>query len=149
MTTEDMKLLGFKFTKLEAEKNPNYSGDIEIKQNIHIESIEKYKPKLAKQDSLKVTFGFDVDYGELGKITIKGKMFLALNPKFLKEILNGWKNKNLPKEFNVIVFNIIFHKSSLKALQLEEELNLPPHVQLPRFQIGESNAKEDSDKKSK
>ena len=39
--------------------------------------------------------------------------------------------KNLPEEFRLSVFNLILKKSSLKALQLEEELNIPLHIAMP------------------
>jgi hypothetical protein len=50
-----------------------------------------------------------------------------------KDILKKWKNKKMPEEFRVPLFNIILTKSNLRALQLEEELNLPTHIPLPRI----------------
>lgn len=143
MEIKDLRLLGLNFSKIEAEKNSNYNGKLEIKQNINVETIEKFKPELAKQDTLKIKFSFEVDYGELGKINLKGTMFLSLDPKSLKEILKQWEAKKLSKEFSLVAFNIIFQKASLKALQFEEELGLPPHVQLPRFQLSDGSKQEE------
>ena len=149
MELKDLRLLGLNFTKVFYEKNPSFSGQLAINQNINIDSIEKYKPEIAKQDTLKITFGFDVDYGEMGKIELKGMMFLSLDEKSIEEVLKEWENKKLPKEFNLVVLNVIFQKASLKALQLEEELGLPPHVQLPRFQLEPSKTEADEKQDSK
>ena len=48
-----------------------------------------------------------------------------------------WKDKKMPDDFRNTLFNLILRKASLKALQLEEEMNLPIHMQLPTLKIGE------------
>ena len=45
------------------------------------------------------------------------------------------EEKKIPEKFKEIIFNSIFRKCNLKALQFEEELNLPPHLPLPSFKI--------------
>jgi len=39
----------------------------------------------------------------------------------------------------VFLFNIILKKSTLKALQIEEELNIPLHMQLPSLKKQEKS----------
>jgi len=48
-----------------------------------------------------------------------------------KEVLKGWKDKETTDDFRIFLFNIILRKSNIKALQLEDELALPPHIPLP------------------
>lgn len=133
---KDIKLAGVNFYKVTAEKNPEYKDKIEIKPSINIANIEEHKA--SKADICKVDFNFGVNYGGLGKIELSGAIFLAMDGKSLKETLKGWKDKKVDNEMNVLILNVIMQKASLKALQLEEEIGLPPHVSLPRLQLGNS-----------
>lgn len=131
MTKTQMKLAGFNFTKINAEKNTDFKGNLEIKANIAISSMEKFKPEYSKQESLKVSFEYLVDYSELGKIDIKGVLFIITDPKTIKDTIKDWKDKNYNADMNIAILNIINRKASIKAFELQEELTLPPHVQLP------------------
>jgi len=142
------QVLAFNFTKINVEKNPTYNGEIAIKSNISTSSIEKSNLELVKQETLKIDFLFDLDYGELGKVNIEGFMILLFDPKTTKDVLAEWKeNKKILKEIKLSVFNIILRKCSLKSLQLEEEIGLPIHMQMPRFNP-EEEAKEKSKEKT-
>jgi len=134
----DMKIIGFNLTKLSGDKNPDFLGKLEVKSNINLVSIEKEKLDLSKQDAVKVIFEFKIDYGTLGSVLLSGNLFLILDSKTNKEVLSGWKDKNLSNDIKVPILNIILQKASLKALQLEEELGLPPHISFPRLQSNES-----------
>jgi hypothetical protein len=72
----------------------------------------------------------------LGKNELEGRFVLLTDPKLITEVLNGWKDKKISNEINTIILNIIMQKASLKALELEDSMNLPPHIQLPRMQLG-------------
>ena len=132
------RLLGFNITKIQAEKNTDFKGKLEIQSNVNIINIEKHKIEIAKQDSLKVDFSLDIDYKELGKISIHGTLFLTADNKLMKETLNNWKNKK-HSELQLKIINIILQRASIKALQIEEELGLPPPIQLPRAQMQKSS----------
>lgn len=131
----DIKLGAFKFLKVFAERAEDFKGELKIIPNINIKSIDKHKSEPSKQESLKVDFKFEVDYNDLGKISLEGNMYLLVDAKTMKEAISGWKDKKLDEEIQTIILNLIMHKSSLRALELEDELNLPLHVQIPRLQI--------------
>jgi len=131
---KDIKLAAVNFYKVSAEKNPDFKDKLSIKPNINISNIESYKA--GKTEACKVDFAFGVSYGDLGKVDLAGAIFLTMDPKTLKDTLKGWKDKKLDNDTNLIILNVIMQKASLKALQLEEDLGLPPHVSLPRLQIG-------------
>lgn len=135
---KEIKLLGFNFNKLSVEKSSYPEGKIEVNANIDIESIEKQKLELIKDEALSINFLFTVSYKELGKVEIKGTMVLAIDPKLLKETLSKWKDKTLSGDFKTMIFNIVLKKCTVKALQLEEDIGLPPHMQLPQVQSQES-----------
>ena len=134
---QDVKLLAFHLTKTLAQRNEDFDGELKITPNMNLSSIEKEKIEAIKQDVLKIKFNFSIDYGDLGKVEADGTMMLQVDSKTLKETLSSWKKKSIDPQFQLMVLNIIMQKASLKALQLEEEIGLPPHIQLPRLQLGE------------
>ncbi|MFZ5955109.1 MAG: hypothetical protein ACOYT4_01685 [Nanoarchaeota archaeon] len=138
---KQIKLVGFTITKINAEKNPGFNGDIKIKPDIKVISIEKYKLELIKTDGLKINFLFSVDYGQLGKLIIEGYLILLPEAKELKEILNKWKDEKIEDNVQVLILNLILQRCSLKALQIEEDMTLPLHIQMPRFQSSNENKK--------
>lgn len=128
----NLKLAGSRITKIDAERNQDFSGKLEMTTNIKITSIEKIKePK----DTLKISYLFEVDYKELGKITIGGILFLSSDSKTAKEIIKTHKDKKYETPEIMAITNLIIQKASIKAFELEEELSLPIHIKLPSLSI--------------
>jgi len=125
---KDVRVLGFNYTQISVERNPDFEGEVKVKSNINISNIEKFKAKITKQDALKVSFESNIDYGELGKVVLKGSMIVTADSKSLKETLSAWKEKR-PNELQITIMNIIIQKTSIKSIQLEEEIGLPVHLQ--------------------
>ena len=124
----NLKLVGSKLTKVSAERNTEFSGKLEMKTNIKIDSLEKIKePK----DTVKLSYTFEVDYAELGKISIKGNLFLSGDSKSIKDLLKIQKDKKFDSPEYIVITNLIIQKASIKAFELEEELGLPIHIKLP------------------
>ena len=132
----NLKLVGSRITKIDAERNDNFDGKLEIKTNIKMPSIEKIKEA---KETIKVSYEFEVDYGELGQITIGGILFLAGDSKTIKDILKSQKEKKYETPENIAITNVIIQKASIKAFEIEEELNLPIHIQLPTISPKKDN----------
>jgi hypothetical protein len=128
-----MKLAGFNFTKIHAEKQKNQIKEIKIDSKINIASIESIKSDLInqKESLLGVEFDYSIKYKNLATLEFKGNLVLVLDSKDANKIIKDFKNKKISDDFRISIFNIIMKKSSIKALQLEEELNLPYHFKLP------------------
>ena len=126
---KEIRLIGFNFTKINAERNPDYDGKIETKSNVNIEKMEKVKTPATKQESLRADFFVDIDYGDLGKIELQGNLFILADSKTIKETLSSWENKKQPTNLQLGIVNIILQKTSIKAIQIEEEIGLPIHLQ--------------------
>ncbi len=129
-----MKLLGSKYIKIFAQINPDFSGKLNMNQNINIKKIEKYKPDLSKQDSLRIEYIYTIDYKELGKIEIEGILFIGGDSKIQKDLLKSWNEKDHNTPEQIAVMNLIIQKASIKAVEIEEELSLPIHFKLPSLQ---------------
>jgi hypothetical protein len=128
-----MKLAGFNFTKIHAEKQKNQIKEIKIDSKINIANIELIKSDLInqKESLLGVEFDYSIKYKNLATLEFKGNLVLVLDSKDANKIIKDFKNKKISDDFRISIFNIIMKKSSIKALQLEEELNLPYHFKLP------------------
>jgi hypothetical protein len=133
-----MKLMGFNFTKLNIEKKSSKFEELKIDTSINLDSIEETKQEIVKsKDSfLSIKFNYLINYNpDIAKISLNGNILLAVDEKMCKEILNDWKDKKLKDNFRLSLFNFILRKSNIKALQLEEDLNLPPHFNLPSLKL--------------
>ena len=134
-----MRVIGFNFTKISIEKTKEPAEVIEklnTKTKIDVPEIKEIKSHLlkTKDELLGVSFAYQVTYEpEVAKINLEGKILFSADAKAVKEILKQWKKKSMPEEFRLLIFNIILKKSTLKALHLEEELNLPLHMPMPSF----------------
>ena len=129
-----MKLAGFNFNKISIEKLSDKIEGLKINTNIDISEINPVKAGLfkTKEEFISIKFIYKVDYSpEIAKMALEGNIILAVESKIAKEVLKQWKSKKIPEDFRLSVFNVILKKSSLKALQLEDELNLPLHLPLP------------------
>ncbi len=137
-----MEFVGFAFTKIYAERFFENTDKSKIETSLNLTSIEEIFPKAdSKKDSiLKVSFKYEINYSEgVAKIEIQGNLFISLEKSFAEEILKKWEKKNLSDSFKLPVFNTIMHKSNIKSLQIEDELGLLPHFQLPSLSLSKKD----------
>ncbi len=138
-----MRLIGFNFTQIAAERKNTLQPGMNINTNLEFTDVQEEKVDMLKDKTpLKVSFSQTVIYSspkeakkqeEFAKITFAGSMLIAASSEDAKELLKSWKKKEVPSGIKIPLFNIILTKCSVKALQLQEELNLPLHPQLPRL----------------
>lgn len=129
-----MKIIGFSFTKLHAEKTEKNMENINIKTNIDISEIHEVKSDFlnSKDSLLGIKFKYSINYEpEFASVVLKGTVLFSMDKKEASEIIKEWKSKQIPESFRLTLFNVILKKSNLKSLQLEEELNLPLHIPMP------------------
>ncbi len=129
-----MKIIGFSFNKINIEKFNDKVENLKINTKIDVSEIKNIKSDFfkTKEEIIEVKFTYDINYDpDFAKIELAGMILLAIEPKAVKDILKEWKNKKMSEDFRITLFNIILRKSNLKALQLEDEMNLPIHISLP------------------
>ena len=137
--------MGFNFTKINVEKLSDDFKDLKINNHVDISEVAKTDSDFfqGKEELIRVKFSYKVEYApSIAKIELGGNILLILEPKQAKEVLKGWKDKQIPEEFKIFLFNFIFRKSNLKAIQLEDEMGLPLHIPLPRLSKPQEKAKE-------
>lgn len=134
-----MRVIGFNFTKISIERLEEAArptGELKINTQMDVPELKEVKTDIlkTKEEIIAAKFTYGVNYDpDFAKIELEGKILLAVDPKIAKEVLKQWKKKKIPEEFRLLLFNVILKKSSLKALNLEEELNLPLHMPMPSF----------------
>ncbi|PNX47593.1 MAG: hypothetical protein BV456_10805 [Thermoplasmata archaeon M8B2D] len=124
--------MGSRIVKISAKRKEDFNGSINLKTNIKVVSAERVKDA---KDIIKVRYGFEVDYGDLGKVELEGLLFLSSDPKTLKEIQKSTKGKRIDSKEAVFLSNIILQKASVRAFEIEEELGLPIHIKLPSLNL--------------
>lgn len=132
-----MKLMGFNLNKISAERNTVKPEKININTEIKINNIEKPKSDFlkTKEDILNISFDYIINYNkDFGKISFSGNLLIAVDAKISKDVLKKWKDKKMPPEFKINIFNIIMRRANIRALDLEDTINLPLHAQLPYLQ---------------
>ena len=141
-----MKLLSFSFKKISIEKFKDVFEDLKINTNIDISDIGKAENEFlkSKEDFLVITFKHTINYDpDIAKLSFEGTLLASVEPKLAKEVLNSWKKKEIPSEFKLPIFNIIFRKTGIKAIQMEDEIGLPAHIPLPRLSSESKEVKEE------
>ena len=129
-----MKVIGFNFTRLSAERLKDSVDEIKINTELDFPEIKETKSPFLKikEELLEAKFEYKVNYEPgLAKVVIQGKVLFSVDEKTANEVLKQWKKKNLPEDFRILLVNVVMRKSALKALTLCDELNLPVHVPLP------------------
>lgn len=129
-----MKLIGFSLNKICAEIFSNKFNELKIENNIKIEDIQSTNTDIFKKDEevLNVQFNYSLNYNpNVAKLSFIGTVLLLVGQKESKAILKQWEEKKISDNLKISIFNIILKKTNIKALILEEELNLPLHISVP------------------
>lgn len=131
-----MKIIGFNYTKVSAERVAKWQPIKNINTNIQFVDIVKDEVEAMKDlEVIRLSFKFDVHYEpKNATISLEGLLFLNLDPNESKEVIKQWsKKKEVAESLRNNVVKFLWKKCNLKAFQLEEELNIPTHLQLPQI----------------
>lgn len=146
-----MVVVGFNLKKLSIERKETIRGELKVNTRMNLTDVKKEDIKLeAGKDVLNFNFEFVINYvsatdhkGNVAEIVFEGNVLYLADPKDAKKILEDWKKKEINEEIKLRVLNTILTKCNLKALILEEEFGLPPHIPLPKFTKAKEKTKEE------
>ena len=133
-----MSIVGFNFTKINAERKQSIVGAVNISNNIQISDVTEAKLGIGgDRGAIKVTFKFTSDYApNLALMVFEGDVLYLVEAKQTQEILDGWKkSKNLPPQLAANVMNHVLDRCNIQALLVSKDLNLPSPVPLPKVQM--------------
>ena len=131
-----MPIVGFNFDKTSAERKAPIKKGMKATHNITIEDVKEEQLNLGentKKSGLKFSFEYIVDYQpNIGEVIIKGHILYLDDEKKVKEIASKWKKeKKMDSDITAQLINTAIIKSTIKALSLSQDLNLPPHLPIP------------------
>ncbi|MEK6919164.1 MAG: hypothetical protein AABW73_03940 [Nanoarchaeota archaeon] len=130
-----MRVISFGLTKQFAEKLSEPNANFNVSNGINIKDIQQIKVDFIKdEEALNFSFEFRISYDkDIAKISFNGNILVALDKKSAADILKRWNDKKIPDLVRVPLFNFIMARCTVKAMQFEEDFNLPKHIQIPQF----------------
>ena len=131
-----MPIVGFHLEKTLAERTKKLQKGMRATHNITITSVQAEDidfGKSSKKPGLRFTFEYSVDYEpKIGRISIEGSVLYLEDEKIIKGILEDWKkNKNVSQQVTAQVLNTAIVRCTVKALNMAQEVSLPPHMPIP------------------
>ena len=143
-----MPIVGYNLTNIQAQKLKALdlkSKELKINSKLGITNVKEEKLPTGKtrSDGLRFDFEFKLEYEpETAKVVLEGFIYYLDDPKIIKEITEKWnKEKNVPLDVKTQILNTIVLKASIKALQLEQEINIPPHMPFPSLKPAQTKSK--------
>ncbi|MCD6367820.1 MAG: hypothetical protein J7L45_01915 [Candidatus Aenigmarchaeota archaeon] len=138
-----MPTIGLEITSINAKREEEMGKELKIDHFQKIRDVKKKKIDALGKEVLEILFEYKCTYENsatkknVGKIEFEGKLFYFIEN--LEESLKSWKkNKRLPDNITVDVFNRITRTCLTKAIGLAEDLRLPPPIRFPTARIKQS-----------
>ncbi len=134
-----MKFIGFSFTKIRAEKYLESGKDVKLNSHVDFSDLAEEKINLIEGEKPhKLTFKYTLSYEtsekeNFAELFFEGFMVLSLPFEESEKLTASWKEKKIPDELAVSVLNYILRKCSIRAVSLQDELNIPsPFLSIPK-----------------
>ena len=131
-----MQVIGFNFDKISAErKSQEAKSNLKVNSTLNIKHVVEEKILVMKdQAGLRFSFEFLTEYApDYASLIFTGSILMTAEKGEGKDILKRWKDKEINPNLQISLFNLILSKCNVRSLQLEDELGLPLHIQLPRI----------------
>lgn len=134
-------IVGFNLTKIDVERKNPVQGKVQVKHDLNINNVSELRlPLKEKKQALTFDFLFTINYlPNIGDIKLGGQVsYFDEDSKKVASTLEQWKkNKKIPSAVSVEILNVIFARCNVKALELANDINLPPHLPLPKINLKE------------
>ncbi|MFH0752841.1 MAG: hypothetical protein V1914_04585 [archaeon] len=140
-----MPIIGFAFDKILVENKITEKGENAQKVETHIvvSDIKEEKAGINTKDALlRLDFLFELVYDpKVADMLLGGHVDYVGPEKEVKKMLADWKKdkRNLDFESVRTILNLVLIKCNIKALELSQQVNLPPHLAMPL--MGKQEAK--------
>jgi hypothetical protein len=132
-----MAMVGFSFTKINAERKNVGGQAVNIESNAGVTNVTEMPVIDAKKTVLKFDFTFTVKYEpNAGNIVLSGELVQLYDKEFGSKVLEHWaKDKKILPEVMREVFNTILSKSNTEAIIISRDMGLPSPIQMPRVDV--------------
>lgn len=141
-----MPVIGINIRSMSSEREENIQGNLRVNNSPQIKGVSKKSVGQLNKDALSIDFEYACGYQvededkEVASIEMAGEvLFLAEDPE---EKVEKWEeNKELDDDIVIPVINSVMRKCMTQAIDISEELQLPPPIQFPRAQKKSGNAR--------
>ncbi|MGV8171486.1 MAG: hypothetical protein ACP5OA_02210 [Candidatus Woesearchaeota archaeon] len=132
-----MAMVGFSFTKINAERKNAGGQAINIESNAGVTNIVEMPVIDTKKTVLKFDFTFTVKYEpDAGSILLSGEVVHLYDKDFGSKVLEQWtKDKKILPEVMRDIFNTVLSRSNVEAIILSRDMGLPSPIQMPKVDI--------------
>jgi hypothetical protein len=132
-----MAMVGFSFTKLNAERKQSTGASLNIESNAGVTNVIEIPTVDSKKALLKFEFVFTVKYEpNAGKIELGGEVVEIYDKDFGTKVMEHWnKEKKVLTEAMKEIFNNILSRSNVEAIMISRDLGLPSPIQMPRLDV--------------
>lgn len=131
-----MSVIGFHYNKMSVDKKKAAKGKVNVSNNLVLTTVKEAKINLGnnKQKAIEFSFHFNTKYDpEIASIDLEGAVVFIGSSEKVKETLTQWdKEKKLPPDVLKEVYNHILAKTNVQTLLLCKEMQLPPHIPMPK-----------------
>ncbi|MBI5392148.1 hypothetical protein HZB00_04055 [Candidatus Woesearchaeota archaeon] len=136
-----MALAGFHFSKFTVERLKVFQPSDQISTDVKVTDI--VSEDIGNNELLvKFIFEFSTKYGSAGNALLAGQVLYVEPTDKGKQIVESWqKEKKTDADLLQQVLNTILFRCNIKCLELANEVGLPPHFDLPRFQFNKPEEK--------
>ena len=114
-----MTIVGFLFTKMNAEKKEGAKGKINISNNVSIKDVKETEVSFSSNDQKAITFVFQFlsKYDPaIGEISLEGNVVYMAKKDEAKKIMTGWKKeKKIDKDVMRDIQNTVLTKCKIMA----------------------------------
>lgn len=129
-----MPMIGLNFDKIVADKMKPVKAPLKINSNLTVTSLEKSGMDAPKGFTmLRFNFEFKLNYEpKTAEILVGGHVLYSEKDKEADAMLGEWKkSKKVNPDLVRNVINAAIIRSNIKALLMEQEIGLPPHIKFP------------------
>lgn len=131
-----MPVIGINLRSIESSREEEIKGNLKVNNSPKIKDVELKSVGSLDRDALSLDFDYTCSYATeedeetVAEIKIKGEViFLVEDPE---EVIEGWEeDKKLPDEVVIPTINSLMRKSLTKAINISEDLQLPPPIRFP------------------
>ncbi len=139
-----MNIVGFHFTRINAERKRSAVGTVNISNNVSLKDVTEAKMGAGDRGAVRVSFAYTSTYSpDFASITLEGDVLALMEADKAKETIASWsKEKKLSPVLAQPVMNHILDRANIQALLMARDLGLPSPVPLPKVQFKPVAAKE-------
>lgn len=127
-------IVGFNIDSMEAGKDENAQGNLQINYRPEITNVEDVKVNAFDEEVAKIDFDFTVSYEanetQAAHISMSGNVLWKGN---LEEITEAWdEDEQLPEEVNAPLMNELYRKLLSESVGVANTLGLLPPIPTPQ-----------------